>query len=82
VYFVTMKTPGYCLFSLTPSERFAIGLADDQQRVHLLARGGDGWTVVHDYAVTEHSHTDMMVRLGDVPEPSTIEELTRLATGA
>lgn len=77
-----MKTPGYCLFSTTPSERFAIGLLDDQQRVHLLARKPDGWAVAHDWAVGEHSHTDIMVRLGDVPEPDTVEELARLATGA
>lgn len=77
-----MKTPGYCLFSTTPSERFAIALADDQQRVHMLARGADGWSVIHDWPITEHSHTDLMIRLGDVPEPATVEELVRLATGS
>jgi hypothetical protein len=82
VYFVTMKTPGYCLFSTTPSERFAIGLADDQQRVHMLAKGPDGWRVAYEWPVAEHSHTDLMIRLGDVAEPGTVEELAKLATGS
>jgi hypothetical protein len=81
VYLVTIKMPGYCLFSMTPSERAAIALADDQQRVHLLERQGDDWTVRHDWPVSEHSHTDLMRRLADVTEPATIDEFVRTATG-
>jgi hypothetical protein len=81
VYLVTVKMPGYCLFSMTPSERAAIALLDDQQRVHVLERDGDGWAVRHDWPVTEHSHTDLMRRLADAPEPASIDELVRTATG-
>ena len=81
--FVTMKQPGYCLFSTTPSERAAVGLTDDQRRVHLLARERAGWTVVHDWSIDEHSHTDVMLRLGAAAqEPATFDELARLAVGA
>jgi hypothetical protein len=81
VYFVTMKQAGYALFSTTPSERAAIGLTEDQRRVHLLERTGDGWRVVRDWPIEEHSHTELMVRLGGVDEPASIDELVHLATG-
>ena len=38
MYFVTTKRPGYALFCMTPSERAAIAVTDDQRRVHLLER--------------------------------------------
>jgi hypothetical protein len=82
VYFVTMKQAGYALFSTTPSERAAIGLTEDQTRVHLLERTGDGWRVVRDWPIEEHSHTELMVRLGRVDEPASIDELVRLALGS
>jgi hypothetical protein len=82
VYFVTMKQAGYALFSTTPSERAAIGLSEDQSRVHLLERTGDGWRVVRDWPIQEHSHTELMVRLGGVDEPASIDELVRLAIGS
>lgn len=82
MYFVTIKRSGYCLFSTTPSERAAVGLTDDQRRVHLCERRDEGWVVVRDWALDEHSHTDVMLRLGRVPEPDTIDELVRHATGA
>jgi hypothetical protein len=82
VYFVTMKQAGYALFSTTPSERAAIGLTEDQTRVHLLERTGDGWRVVRDWPIEEHSHTELMVRLGRVGEPASIDELVRLALGS
>ncbi len=81
MYFVTMKQAGYALFSTTPSERAAIGLTEDQRRVHLLERTGDGWRVVRDWPIEEHSHTELMVRLGGVDEPASIDELVRLAIG-
>jgi hypothetical protein len=82
VYFVTMKQAGYALFSTTPSERAAIGLTEDQSRVHLLERTGDGWRVVRDWPIEEHSHTELMVRLGGIDEPASIDELVRLAIGS
>jgi hypothetical protein len=82
VYFVTIKQAGYALFSTTQSERAAIGLTEDQKTVRLLAKDGAGWRVVKEWPIDERSHTDLMVRLGDVPEPASVDELLRLATGA
>jgi hypothetical protein len=82
VYFVTIKQPGYALFSTTPSERAAIGLTEDQKTVRLLAQESGGWSVVQEWPVEQRSHTDIMIRLGDVPEPASIDELLRLASGA
>jgi len=82
VYFVTVKRPGYVLFCLTPSERVAIGLTDDQRRVHLLERRGSEWNVYREWPIDEHSHTDLMQRLATVDEPATIDALVRIATGA
>ena len=79
MYFVTIKQPGYALFATTPSERAAIGLTEDQKRVHVCELAGDGWRVVRDMPVEEHSHTELMVRLGKVPEPASVDELLRLA---
>jgi hypothetical protein len=81
MYFVTTKRPGYALFCMTPSERAAIAVTDDQRRVHLLERGGAEWRVVHDWPVEERSHTDIMTRLGHVPEPATAAELVKLILG-
>jgi len=81
VYFVTTKRAGYALFCTTPSERAAIAVTENQQRVHLLARTAAGWEVRHDWPVGEHSHTELMTRLGPFEEPETIEELVRLALG-
>ena len=78
MYFVTTKRAGYSLFCLTPSERGAIGVTDDQRRVHVLERTGKDWRVVRDWAVEEHSHTDLMSRLAEVEEPASIDELVRL----
>jgi len=82
MFFVTTKRAGYALFCLTPSERAAIGVTDDQRRVHVLERTGAEWVVRHDWAVEEHSHTELMTRLADRKEPATIDELVRLALGA
>jgi hypothetical protein len=81
MYFVTTKRAGYALFCMTPSERAAFGVTDDQKRVHLLARDGQQWRVRQDWPVEEHSHTDILVRLGSVDEPATVDELARLAVG-
>ena len=82
MYFVTSKRAGYALFSMTPSERAAIAVTDDQKRVHLLQRVGAEWRVYRDWPVEEHSHTELMTRLALVDEPATIEELARLGAGA
>jgi len=82
VYFVTMKRAGYCLFSVSPSERFGVGLLDDQQRVHVLERDGTDYVVRQEWTLDDVSHTDIMLRLGDVPEPATLTEFTRIAQGA
>ena len=81
MYFVTTKRPGYALFCMTPSERAAFGVTDDQKRVHLLAHEGGQWQVRKDWGVDEHSHTEILVRLGAFDEPATIDELARLAVG-
>jgi hypothetical protein len=70
MYFVTSKRPGYVLFSTTPSERVAVGLADDQKTLQLLFRDGSEWTVVREWPVDEYSHTDLMLALGRFEEPS------------
>jgi hypothetical protein len=82
MYFVTTKRPGYALFCMTPSERAAIAVTDDQTRVHLLERSGAEWRVAQDWPVAECSHTDIMTRLGDVAEPATAAELIELIVAA
>jgi len=82
VYFVTLKRAGYCLFSVSPSERFGVGLLDDQQRVHVLERDGADYVVRKEWAVDQVSHTDIMLRLGGVPEPASAADFIRLAQGA
>jgi hypothetical protein len=82
VYFVTSIRKGYALFSMTPSERAAIGLTEDQKRVQVLQRAAGDWQVHREWPVDEHSHTELMIRLGSVDEPATVEELVRLATKA
>jgi len=81
VYFVTIRQPGYCLFSMTPSESMAIALVDDQTRVHVLERAGDSWAVREEFSVETHSHTDLMSRLAGVDEPGSVSDLIRIATG-
>ena len=82
MYFVTTKRPGYCLFCMTPSERAAIALTDDQKRVHVLERTGPSWTVRREFPVEEQSHTDLMRRLATHDEPATVDELVGLAVGS
>ncbi len=76
-----MKRAGYCLFSVSPSERFGVGLLDDQQRVHVLERDGADYVVRQEWPVAEVSHTDIMIRLGDAPEPAAVGDFVRLARG-
>ena len=81
MYFVTMKRAGYCLFATSPSERFAVGLLDDQKRVHVLERDGADYAVRREWPVTEVSHTDIMRRLGAAAEPTSIADFLRVAQG-
>jgi len=81
VYFVTIKRAGYALFATTPSERSAIGLTEDQRQVHVCERAGDGWRIVAHWPVEEHSHTELMTRLGTLEDPGSTDELVRLALG-
>ena len=78
MYFVTMKRAGYVLFSTSPSESVAVGLTADQKRVHLLFREGGNWAVVRDWPVQEYSHTDLMLALGKIEEPSDPREVLKL----
>jgi hypothetical protein len=82
MYFVTTKVPGYVMFSMTPSERAAFAVTEDQQHVHVLERTPSGWKVHRDFPMNEHSHTQLMTRLANVEEPATVDELVRLALRA
>jgi len=77
MYFVTMKRPGYALFSTTPSETVAVGVTEDQKRVHLFFREAEGWTVVREWPVAEYSHTDLILALGKLDEPADPRELLK-----
>ena len=79
MYFVTTKRAGYCMFCVTPSERSAIALTDDQQHVHLLEQSGKDYVVRRDVLVNEHSHTAILLRLGPHPEPPTFDAFAHLA---
>ena len=82
MYFVTTKRAGYALFCMTPSERAAVAVTDDQKRVHVLERDGTTWRVRHDWPVEEHPHTELMTRLATHAEPTTVDELVHLALGS
>jgi len=70
MYFITSKKPGYVLFCMTPSGRAAIGLTEGQ-KVQLFERDGAGeWKVLKEWDGAEHSHTDIMIRLGECEEPA------------
>ena len=79
MYFVTTNRAGYVLFSMTPSERAAVGLTE-QHVVHLLTRATRTaqWTVVRAWKATDFAHTDFMAALHGVPEPANVTELTAL----
>jgi hypothetical protein len=70
MYFVTIRRAGYVLFSMTPSERIAVGVTADQRRARLLLREGADWTVVREWPVEICSHTDLMLALGKASEPA------------
>lgn len=82
MYFVTSKRAGYVLFCMTPSGRAAIGLTEGQ-KVHLFAREPDGgWRILQEWDAAEHSHTDLMIALGDHEEPADPTDLLELLRGS
>lgn len=78
MYFVTMKRPGYCLFTTTPSGRLAVGVTNDQTRVQVFLRQRNDWVAVRDWPVEDFSHTDLLLKLGSIDEPEDPEELLKL----
>lgn len=76
-----MKQPGYCMFCVTPSERSAIGLTDDQKSVHLLERTNAEYQVRREVTVQERSHTEIILRLGPHAEPTSFDAFAQLALG-
>ena len=78
MYFVTTKVPGYILFSMMPSERFAVGLTE-QRMVHLLEKSGDrDWRVIREWPAATYSHTDFMAGLREREEPASAGDLIAL----
>jgi len=79
MYFVTTNRAGYVMFSMTPSERAAVGLTDARV-VHLLTRGTRAaeWTVLRSWKASDFAHTDFMVALHGVPEPADPTQLAAL----
>jgi hypothetical protein len=73
MYFVTTKREGYVMFCMSPSERFAIGLTEEQ-RVHLLQRAGAEWKTLREWPASEYSHTALMVALRHSAEPAAASE--------
>jgi hypothetical protein len=78
MYFVTISTPGYVLFSTTPHGRAAIGLTETGV-VRLLAPGEAPreWRTLREWSTSRYSHTELMVSLGRVDEPERAEDLLR-----
>jgi hypothetical protein len=75
MYFVTVGRPGYVLFSMTPSEKAAIGLTEKND-VHLLqATGKDQWEILAQWKGSEFSHTDFMSAMHEREEPSEPRQL-------
>jgi hypothetical protein len=70
MHFVLTKRAPYVLFCLTPSERAAVGVTE-QQTVQLLARRGPDvdWTLLAEWSGAELSHTDFMVAWHRAAEP-------------
>lgn len=79
MYFVTTNRSGYVMFSMTPSERAAVGLTE-QRIVHLLTRATRAaeWTVLRAWKSSDFAHTDFMAALHHVPEPADPAQLATL----
>lgn len=69
MHFVTTRRPDYVLFTMSPSERFALGLTEKQQ-VRLFVRDPQGdWALLHEWDGARYSHTEFMASLHRVREP-------------
>jgi hypothetical protein len=77
MYFVTVKRPGYIMFCMTPSERFAVGLTE-QRIVHLLERVDRDWRLLREWPSTSYSHTDFMAGFRERDEPANAGDLIAL----
>jgi hypothetical protein len=78
MYFVTTKREGYILFCMSPNERFALGLTEDQT-VRLFARNPAGeWETLHEWKGADYSHTAFMAALRHRDEPDDPRELLAL----
>jgi hypothetical protein len=79
MYFVTTNRSGYVMFSMTPSERAAVGLTE-HRIVHLLTRATRAaeWTVLRAWKSSDFAHTDFMAALHHVPEPADPAQLATL----
>ncbi len=76
MYFVTTKHPDYVLFSMTPSERAAVGVTEKHE-VHFLVRDAQEgkWRIFAKWNAAEFSHTDFMAAWHYRDEPSAAEDL-------
>lgn len=83
MYFITTKLEGYILFSMTPSERAAIGLTEKQE-VHLLAQdaASNAWTVKARWSANDFSHTDFMTAWHRLDEPREVGALLEVLPAA
>ena len=77
MYFVTTKREGYVLFSMSPSERFAVGLTEGQ-KVHLLERAGNEWKILREWPTSDYPHTALMTALRHREEPATVSDWVAL----
>lgn len=76
--FVTIKHESYSLLATTPSGRAGFGLSPDQRRLDFVRRSADRWEVLRSWPVDHLSHTEALLRLGDVDEPAEPEDLLAL----
>jgi hypothetical protein len=79
MYFVTTNRAGYVMFSMTPSERAAVGLTATHV-VHLLTRPTRTaeWVVLRAWNASDFAHTDFMTALHPMSEPADPAQLAAL----
>lgn len=68
MYFVSAKREGFVMFCMSPSERFAIGLTEEQN-VRLLEQSGGQWKTLREWPSADYSHTALMAGLRLREEP-------------
>jgi hypothetical protein len=78
MYFVTVGREGYVLFSMTPSEKAAIGLTEKNE-VHILqAKGPSQWEILAQWKGSDFSHTDFMSAMHEREEPAEPAQLLEI----